>query len=356
MHGGEAQALGWHHARARLPVRARLETDPAAAHELLRVIARAHADPQQVFEAIAYHAVQLCAAKHASLATHNVSAERKRLIEDNPIVPGRDSAVGRAALGRCTVHITDALADPELTYWTYKIPSDPTRTVLVTPMLNGSALLGVIFIHRNEVQPFSASQVALLEAFADQAVIAIENAHLFEEVQARTRELTEALEQQTATSEVLSVISSSPGDLEPVFRAMLVNAMRICEAKFGHLLLYDGESFRAAHLHGVPQSYRSIWERGPISPGPSTGLGRMVHTKQVFHIPDITTDAVYSEGDPLRVATVELAGARTILGVPMLKDLQLIGAIVIYRQEVRPFSDKQIELVTNFASQAVIAI
>jgi signal transduction histidine kinase/putative methionine-R-sulfoxide reductase with GAF domain len=514
----------------------------AATHELLRVIGRAHADPQQVFEAIAYNAVQLCAAKHASIwlfdgrilravATHNVSSERQRLIEDNPIVPGRDSAVGRAALGRCTVHIADARADPELTYWTYKIPSDPTRTVLVTPMLNGPTLLGAIFIHRNEVQPFSASQVALLETFADQAVIAIdnarlfegeqaskrelhesleyqtaisevlgvisrspsnlqpvldtivktaarlcnadtaailrlqdglyrfaandrtepayvkylmdnpifpgresvagrvaldghtvhihdaladpeytyaayeknrtklgvpllrdgspigvivlnrrvvrpftrkqislvetfadqaviaiENAHLFEEVQARTRELTEALEQQTATSEVLGVISSSPGDLEPVFRAMLANALRICEAKFGHLLLYDGERFRAAHLHGVPQSYRSLWERGPLSPGPNTGLGRMVHTKQVFHIPDIIADAGYSEGDPLRVATVELAGARTILGVPMLKDRQLIGAIVIYRQEVRPFSDKQIELVTNFASQAVIAI
>jgi signal transduction histidine kinase len=514
----------------------------AATHELLRVVGRAHADPQQVFEAIAHNAVQLCAAKHASIwlfdgrilravATHNVSSERQRLIEDNPIVPGRDSAVGRAALGRCTVHIADARADPELTYWTYKIPSDPTRTVLVTPMLNGPTLLGAIFIHRNEVQPFSASQVALLETFADQAVIAIdnarlfegeqaskrelhesleyqtaisevlgvisrspsnlqpvldtivktaarlcnadtaailrlqdglyrfaandrtepayvkylmdnpifpgresvagrvaldghtvhihdaladpeytyaayeknrtklgvpllrdgspigvivlnrrvvrpftrkqislvetfadqaviaiENAHLFEEVQARTRELTEALEQQTATSEVLGVISSSPGDLEPVFRAMLANALRICEAKFGHLLLYDGERFRAAHLHGVPQSYRSLWERGPLSPGPNTGLGRMVHTKQVFHIPDIIADAGYSEGDPLRVATVELAGARTILGVPMLKDRQLIGAIVIYRQEVRPFSDKQIELVTNFASQAVIAI
>ena len=168
-----------------------------ATHELLRIIGQAHADPQSVLEAIARNAARLCGAKHTSIwrsdrgllravATHNVSAERKRLIESNPIVPGRDSVVGRAALDRCTIHIADALAGPELTYWTYKIPTDPTRTVLVTPMLKGSTLLGVIFIHRNEVRPFSPSQVALLEAFADQAVIAIESTRLFEELQARS--------------------------------------------------------------------------------------------------------------------------------------------------------------------------
>src|SRR4030095_1346432 len=141
---------------------------------------------------------------------------------------------------------------------------------------------------RMEKRPFSDYQIALLKTFADQAVIAIESARLFNAEQTRTCELTEALERQTATSEVLGIISSSPGELKPVFEAMLANAMRICEAKFGHLLLYDGEGFRAAHLHGVPQSYRARWERGPIRPSPSTGLGRMVRTKQIFHIPDIT--------------------------------------------------------------------
>jgi two-component system, NtrC family, sensor kinase len=171
-----------------------------------------------------------------------------------------------------------------------------------------------------------------------------------------TRERDEALQRQTATADVLKLISASPGELEPVFEAMLESAMRICEAKFGHLLLYDGESFHAAHLYNVPPSYRAIWERGPIRPSPNTGLGRLARTKQVIHIPDIRADLAYVERDSLRVATVELAGARTFLSVPMLKENKLVGAIVIYRQEVRSFTEKQIELVTNFATQAVIAI
>src|SRR5262249_1666729 len=187
--------------------------------------------------------------------------------------------------------------------------------------------------------------------------IAIENVRLFEEVQARTRELSESLEQQTATSDVLKVISSSPGDMKPVFEAMLANALRICEAKFGHLLLYDGESFHASYLHDVPPPYREFWEQhGPIRPSRNTGLARLASTKQVAHIPDLKADSAYVEREPLRVVTVEHAGARSLLAVPMLKENKLIGAIVIYRQEVRPFTDKQIELVSNFAAQAVIAI
>ena len=172
----------------------------------------------------------------------------------------------------------------------------------------------------------------------------------------RTRELAQAREQQAATSEVLRVIASSPGELQPVFEAILANAMRICEARFGHLVLYDGEGFHGAYLHDVPPAYRELWERGPVRPGPKTGLRRLADTKRVVHVADIAAEPAYAERDPLRVATVDIAGARTFLGVPMLKEKELVGAIIIYRQEVRPFTDRQIEMLTSFAAQALIAI
>ena len=177
--------------------------------------------------------------------------------------------------------------------------------------------------------------------FAAQAVIAIENTRLLNELRQRTDDLSESLEQQTATSEVLEVISSSPGELEPVFQAMLANAMRICEAKFGNLLLFDGEGFRAAAFQNAPRAYVDMYDKGPLRPGPHTGLGRLISTKEVVHIEDVTTGQAYAESDPLRMATVNILKARTFLAVPMLRDNGLVGAIVIYRQEVRPFSDKR---------------
>jgi GAF domain-containing protein len=206
------------------------------------------------------------------------------------------------------------------------------------------------------VRPFTDKQIELVSTFADQAVIAIENVRLFDEVQARTRELSEALEQQTATSEVLGVISTSPGELEPVFRTMLANAVRICEAKIGSLYIREGDAFRTVATHNAPPAYVEARTRELLQPPPDTMLGRLAATKQVVHIADVTTIASYLERDPFMVAAVELGGYRTALGVPMLKDNELIGAITINRQEVCPFTDKQIDLLRSFANQAVIAI
>jgi class 3 adenylate cyclase len=175
------------------------------------------------------------------------------------------------------------------------------------------------------------------------------------EVARLTRELSEAHQQQAATFDVLKVISRSPGDLKPVFKAMLASAMRICQAQLGNMLLYDGVRFRDVTMEAAPPAYAKLWERG-LKTSPTSGLGKLVATKQVVHIPDITADLAYAERDPLPVAMVEALGARTILVVPMLKEKELLGAFGIYRKDVLPFTDRQIELVENFAAQAVIAI
>ncbi|HEX3340805.1 MAG TPA: ATP-binding protein, partial [Pseudolabrys sp.] len=225
------------------------------------------------------------------------------------------------------------------------------------PLLREGLPIGVLTLTRSTARPFTEKQIELATTFADQAVIAIENARLFEEVQARTRELSESLDQQTATSEVLQVISSSPGDLEPVFNAMLGNATRICDAKFGVLFLYEGDAFRVMALHGAPPAYAEQRRRDPrIGIPQGTALARIVETRQTVQIADIQSEPVYSNDPQRRAGIIGSAGARTLIMVPMLKDEELIGAIAIFRQEVRPFTDKQIGLVTNFAAQPVIAI
>jgi signal transduction histidine kinase len=199
---------------------------------------------------------------------------------------------------------------------------------------------------------------ALADQFNDMAGRLQESyADLENKVELRTQELSESLEQQTATSEVLGVISSSPGELEPVFQAMLANAIRLCEAKFGEMFLYEEGDFRSVALHGVPPQFAKVREENStIRPGPSIPIARVVQTKRVEHVADVKMEQGYIEGYPPLVALAETGGARTLLIVPMLKDNELVGTINIYRQEVRPFTDKQIDLVSNFAAQAVIAI
>src|SRR5262249_49929726 len=346
-------------------LRESLQQQPATA-DVLKVISRSTFDLQIVLNTLVQSAVRLCEGDMGAIdrqqggelrqvASYGQPPAMMAFMETHPIPAGRGSVVGRTIQGGAPGQITDVLADSEFEL-TEAANIGGVRTMLGVPLLREGRPIGVMVLQRKAVRPFTDKQIELITTFADQAVIAIENVRLFEAEQQRTRELSQALEQQTASAEVLGVISGSPGELEPVFQAMLANAMRICEAKFGHLVLYDGEGFHAAYLHDVPQAYRELWDRGPVLPGPKTGLRRVLDTKQVVHIADLAAEPAYAERDPLRVATVEIAGGRTFLGVPMLKENQLVGAIIIYRQEVRPFSDKQIELVSNFAKQAVIAI
>jgi signal transduction histidine kinase len=320
-----------------------------------------------VLDTLVESAARLCEADMASInrqsgegyrqvASYGYSREFDEFMAQHPIPAGRGSIAGRTVVEGKAVQVADVLADPEFQF-KEAAKVGGSRTMLGVPLLREGKPIGVIALHRTSVRPFSEKQIELVQTFADQAVIAIENVRLFDEVQARTRELSESLEQQTATSEVLGVISSSPGELEPVFQAMLENATRICEAKFGNLLLYEGDAFRVAAMHGAPQAWDELRRREPvIRLTPKNPLGRVAATRQLQHIADFRMEEGYLEGEPGPVALAEAAGARTVLVVPMLKENQLIGALGIYRQEVRPFTDKQIELVTSFAHQAVIAI
>ena len=324
-----------------------------ATSEVLKVISSSASDLQPVFDTMAENVVRLCDAERAyifrfdgellrAVATYNVGPENREFVNHNPIAPGRHSVSARAALERRSVQVPDVQADPEFAYAIRDV--DPIRTVLAVPMLKIDDLVGTITIYRLEVKPFTEKQVTLVETFAAQAVIAIENTRLLSE-------LRELLEQQTATSEVLKVISSSSGELEPIFKAMLENAVRICGAQFANLALYDGSKMRMAALHNAPRAFEELRRSDPVIPLDRSVLGIIVQTKKVAQISDMTAEEPYASW-----ALVKLAGARAVLAVPMLREGELVGAIVIYRTEPTAFNEKQIELLTNFASQAVIAI
>jgi two-component system NtrC family sensor kinase len=334
----------------------------AATSDVLKVVSRSTFDLQAVLDALIATATRLCGADMGMLrrragevyelaATYGVKSEWGKVIAHHPNLPGRHSIMGRAAASGQTTQVADVLQDPEyVNTATQKLIG--FRAVLVTPMLRDGDLIGTLGFFKLKPGLFSQKQVELIENFAAQAVIAIENTRLL-------NELRESLQQQTATADVLKVISSSRGELEPVFNAMLANATRICEATIGTLYLYEGTQFRGVALHHSKQSYVDYWRRNSVielKKHSGTPLDRLANTKRVVHIPDLRSDQAYLEKRGRIVALVEDAGVRTFVSVPMLKEGELVGAINLYRQEVRPFTDKQINLVENFASQAVIAI
>ena len=334
-----------------------------ATADVLKVISRSTFDLRAVLDTLVEAAARLCEADMAQIlrprdagyyvaASHGFSPEYIESHKTLTFALGRGSLTGRVLLEHKPVQIPDVLADPEYSNL------EPQRlggyrTHLGVPLLRDGSPIGVVLVSRRTVRPFDSKQIELVTTFADQAVIAIENTRLFEEVQARTRELSDALEQQTATSEVLQVISSSPGELAPVFEAMLANAVRLCEARFGMLFLHERGGLRIVATHNVPPEVHEA--RRSFQPHADGTLGKVLRTKQTVHV-DLASTRAYAERHPATVEAVELGGIRTNVGVPMLKDEEVVGVIVVHRQEVRPFSDKQIELVENFASQAVIAI
>ena len=337
----------------------------AATSEILRVISTSPTDVQPVFETIVRNAVSLCGSLFANVfrfdgellhfaAGHNVGPSYVELLRAKyPMRPDPSQVSGRVLLTKSVVRLEDVLADPD---YDQRFPQAMGwRRMLGVPMLRQGDPLGAIVVGWAEPGPIAKAQEELLKQFADHAVIAIENVRLFEAEQQRTRELTEALEQQTATSEVLQVISSSPGQLQPVFEAMLANATRLCGAEFGILNLDEGDVSRIAAIYNVPPALAAT-QNVPFRIHPKSGQAEIRRTRKAVHIDDIRAKPPYLEGDPRLVALADLGGARTTLAVPMLKEDALLGTITIYRQEIHPFTDKQIELVKNFAAQAVIAL
>ena len=316
-----------------------------ATADVLKVISRSTFDLRTVLNTLVELAGRLCQADRAAvrlardgsyyqLGSYGFSAEQDEFMERQPLQPDRGSVTGRVVLEGKTVHVVDTQSDPEYTL-THRTEFSDVRTVLGVPLLREGIPIGVLVLTRQTVRPFTDKQIELVQTFADQAVIAIENVRLFDDVQKRTAELTEALEQQTATSDVLQVISSSPGELKPVFDAMLANATRICGAKFGLMWLAEGEGFRSVAMHGLPLPHVEARQREPvIHPGPDAPLRRVARTRQVVHIADLRKEEEYIRGGRSITPLVDAGGARTLLAVPMLKENSFVGAITIYSQEI----------------------
>jgi GAF domain-containing protein len=348
-----------------------LEQQTAAA-EVLQVISRSPGELEPVFATMLEKAVRICGATFGNIyrwdgealhivATHNTppafAEERRR----SPYYPDPKSPVGRMVAAKTPMLIRDVMAEDA--YLARRdsgavaaVELGGARTVLSVPLLDKGEMTGAFFLCRQRVQSFTDKQIKVVQHFATQAVIAIENARLLNELGERTADLTEALGQQKAITGVLQMLSDSSGKLEPIFQAILKSAVDICRAHFGNMFLYEDGAFRGVAMFNAPEAYAKARMTAPFSRPADSGLGRLVATKDVVQIEDLLADKTYLKGDPFAIAGVELAGIRTLLAVPMLKDDQLVGCIIIYRQEPRPFSEKQIQLVKNFASQVVLGL
>ena len=347
--------------------------------EVLQAISRTPGDLAPVFATMLEKATRICQAEFAALyrlegdglrldATYNVPptfAEAEGMV----FRPAPGGALDEVLNTGRTAHVSDLAATRSY------IERHPRaveaveiagiRTTLGVPMVKDNDLIGIIGLFRQQVRPFNDKQIELVTDFAVQAVIAIENARLLNELRQRTADLgqrttdlTEALEQQTATSEVLQVISSFAGELDPVFQAMLEKAAGICDVTYGNIYRWDNGVFQLVATHNTPRAFVEARRRSPPRPNSKNLFGRIAATKTVLHIADFSAEQQehFEAGNPDQLAAVELGGVKTILIVPLLRENELIGFFSLIRQQIKPFTDKQIELVTNFAAQAVIAI
>jgi two-component system NtrC family sensor kinase len=329
--------------------------EQSATSDILRMIARSPTELQPVLDAIAERAARLCDAENAAVfrvdgSFYRVAAHFGPIPTASALaaVPDRGGVIGRTIIDYQTIHVHDLRA-AEAEFPRARGIALGLRTVLATPLLHGGVAIGAIQIRRREVRPFSDRQIKLLETFADQAVIAIENARLIHEQQARNRDLTEALEQQTATSEVLRVIASSPADLQPVLDTLIANAVKLSGATKGHVRQYDGEFLRVVAHFGETAEQIALYHSRPVPAVPERSGGRAITEKKPIHILDVQAEANVSE-------IARQTGERTRLAVPLLREGAPIGTLTIWRDFVEPFTERQIELVETFADQAVIAI
>src|SRR5262245_57728286 len=336
----------------------------AATGEILRATLNSPGDVQPVLDAVAKHGAQICGAQFVDiiLIENNMLrvgatfGDLERPLGELPL--DRSTVMGRSICDMQPVQVADLQnAGDDFALGRELANRFGHRSILGVPLIREGRALGTFLVRRTEVRPFTDKQIELVQNFAAQAVIAIENARLLNELRQRTDDLTESLEQHTATSEVLKVISSSPGELEPVFQAMLENATKLCEASYGTMYLREGDGFRAAARQGhSPAIAKQKWWTGEyFKPQSDVPLARCARTRAPVHVADLRQEPAYLESDPWKVL-VDAAGLRSLVVVPMVKERELLGAIAIYRTEVRPFTDKQIELVKNFAAQGVIAI